>query len=166
MLFFQSLILAFAIRGPISGLQNTYGSMDVVLAHKHPVSMIDSVDFFFILSTETALITVYDFLHGLERSYMKRLMHSTSVVIRSGQMRHPEDSDIFRYQLCFRFFLPPYQIMILAFQGIMKLYASGKAFLMGRWARLGLQRCLRLSHMAWTAFFFFRFRMMDTPKLL
>jgi len=107
MLFFQSLILAFAIRGPISGLQNTYGSMDVVLAHKHPVSMIDSVDFFFILSTETALITVYDFLHGLERSYMKRLMHSTSVVIRSGQMRHPEDSDIFRYQLCFRFSFTP-----------------------------------------------------------
>jgi hypothetical protein len=36
MFFFQSLILAFATRGPLSGRQNTYGSMDVVLAHKFP----------------------------------------------------------------------------------------------------------------------------------
>jgi hypothetical protein len=55
--------------------------------------------------------------------------------------------------------------MILAFQGIMKLYASGKAF---SWDAGPGWACKDVMAVAYgmDSFLFFRFRMMDTPNFI
>jgi len=122
-----------------------------------PVSMIDSVDFSSFSARRRRSSRFTTFFTALSvLIWNARCTRRAWYPVWADEA--PEDSDIFRYQLCFStFYSFPFQIMILAFH----VASRGSGHLDGRshgtLGQAGLWMMLRLSHMAWAAFSFFAF---------